>query len=291
MPSSALHKPILNWYAGHARELPWRTKNASPWAVLVSELMLQQTPVARVQPVYELWLRRWPLPADLAAAPVAEAIRAWGRLGYPRRALRLHRAATVIVERHDGKVPSSYDELLGLPGVGSYTAAAVASFAFGQRHAVLDTNVRRVFARALQGEQQPPPTLTRAERDLAAKLVPDERDVAARWAVAVMELGAIVCTARNPHCASCPVVSTCRWHGAGKPAYEGQRRRPQGYAGTDREVRGLLLQRLRDTREPLSPEAVASVWPDPEQLSRALHGLCADGLLQEADDNYVLPTK
>ena len=130
---------------------------ATPWAVLVSEIMLQQTPVARVLPVYEAWLARWPTPASLAASPAGEAVRAWGRLGYPRRAIRLHATAQALVERHGGEIPSSVDALRALPGIGSYTAAAVASFAFGQRHAVLDTNVRRVLARLINGRERPPP--------------------------------------------------------------------------------------------------------------------------------------
>ena len=150
-----MHDEILDWYAGHARELPWRGPSASPWSVMVSEFMLQQTPVARVLPVHEEWLRRWPTPADLAAESTGEAVRAWGRLGYPRRALRLHAAAVTIVERHGGEVPSSYDDLLALPGVGDYTAAAIASFAYGRRHVVLDTNVRRVLARSVAGVEFP----------------------------------------------------------------------------------------------------------------------------------------
>src|SRR3954447_14728105 len=127
---SDLHQPVLSWYADHARDLPWRRPEASPWSVLVSELMLQQTPVARVLPVHEAWLERWPTPARLAAEPTGEAVRAWGRLGYPRRALRLHRAAGQLVDRHGGQVPADLDALLGLDGVGVYTAAAVATFAF-----------------------------------------------------------------------------------------------------------------------------------------------------------------
>ena len=186
---------ILRWYGSHARDLPWRRADASPWAVLVSEIMLQQTPVARVLPAYEAWLARWPTPPALAAAAPADAVRQWGRLGYPRRALRLHAAAQVISERHGGEVPSSVDALLALPGVGSYTAAAVASFAFGQRHAVLDTNVRRVLARMATGQQWPARSTTAAEIALARSLLPARPEVAARWSVAVMELGALVCTA------------------------------------------------------------------------------------------------
>ena len=197
---SDLHAPILEWYDAHARDLPWRRPEASAWSVLVSELMLQQTPVVRVLPVHDAWLERWPSPGDLAAEATGEAVRMWGRLGYPRRALRLHAAAVAIVERHDGEVPASYDELIALPGVGDYTAAAVASFAYGRRHVVLDTNVRRVLARAVSGLEFPPTSVTRAERDLAAGLLPDDEPTAATWAVAVMELGALVCTARDPRC-------------------------------------------------------------------------------------------
>src|SRR5215472_17824721 len=149
--TNAYAAPVLRWYAAHARDLPWRRGDASAWSVLVSEIMLQQTPVARVLPAHAAWLARWPTPPALAAASPGDAVRQWGRLGYPRRALRLHAAARVISERHGGEVPRSIDALRALPGVGSYTAAAVASFAFGQRHPVLDTNVRRVLARMATG--------------------------------------------------------------------------------------------------------------------------------------------
>src|SRR6476620_4629172 len=158
-----LRERVLTWYAEHARELPWREPSASPWAVMVSEFMLQQTPVARVLPVYEQWLTRWPSPAALAADAPGEAVRAWGRLGYPRRALRLHAAAGAMTEQHGGAVPSTEAELLTLPGVGTYTAAAVATFAFGERTTVVDTNVRRVLARVVEGRQHAAPSLTRSE--------------------------------------------------------------------------------------------------------------------------------
>jgi A/G-specific adenine glycosylase len=226
-PDSTLHRPLLAWYDEHARDLPWRRPDASPWAVMVSEFMLQQTPVARVLPVYEAWLGTWPTPADLAAAPSGEAVRAWGRLGYPRRALRLHAAATAITERHGGEVPADHDALRALPGVGDYTAAAVAVFAFRARHAVLDTNVRRVLGRAVTGEQFPATSVTTTERRRAAALLPHDDAVAARWSVAVMELGALVCTARAPRCHACPVSSECAWAAAGYPEYDGPPRRGQ----------------------------------------------------------------
>jgi A/G-specific adenine glycosylase len=283
VPSSPLHAPVLAWYAEAARDLPWRRRDAGAWAVLVSEAMLQQTPVARVRPAYDAWLERWPTPAALAASPPGEAVRMWGRLGYPRRALRLHEAAAAICARHSGEVPSSYDALLALPGVGRYTAAAVASFAFGQAHAVVDTNVRRVLARAVTGAEHPAPTQTAGELRAAESLVPDD-GTAATWAVAVMELGALVCTARAPRCPACPLAGACAWQLAGRPAYDGPPRRGQPYAGTDRQVRGRLLAVLRDRPEPVSREALDTAWGEPVQRARALDGLLADGLVEALPD-------
>jgi A/G-specific adenine glycosylase len=284
-----LHKSILEWYDEHARVLPWRDESASPWAVLVSEFMLQQTPVSRVLPVYELWMHAWPTPADLAAVSAGAAVRAWGRLGYPRRALRLHRAAVAIVDEHGGQVPASYDALRALPGVGDYTAAAVASFAFGQRHVVLDTNVRRVLARAVSGVEFPANAVTKAERELAAGLLPDDA-TAATWAVAVMELGAVVCTAATPRCPLCPVADRCAWRAAGYPAHDGPARRGQSYAGTDRQCRGRLLAVLRDAPEPVHQSRLDTVWTNDDQRVRCLLSLVDDGLVaQLSDQTYALP--
>jgi len=284
-----LHEPVLRWYDDHRRDLPWRRPAASAWSVMVSEFMLQQTPVARVLPVHEQWLERWPTPAGLAAEPTGEAVRAWGRLGYPRRALRLHAAAVAIVERHDGAVPEEYDALLALPGVGDYTAAAIASFAYGRRHVVLDTNVRRVLARVVGGEELPPASLTRAERDRATALLPESDAMAATWAVATMELGALVCTAAAPACERCPVVDLCAWRGAGQPAYAGPARRVQTWAGTDRQCRGRLLAVLRDSDGPVHRSRLDAAWYDPAQRDRALAGLLADGLLhQVGPDTFAL---
>jgi A/G-specific adenine glycosylase len=255
---------------------------------MVSEFMLQQTPVTRVLPVYEAWLERWPEPADLAAEPSGEAVRAWGRLGYPRRALRLHGCAVAITERHDGEVPDDYDDLRALPGVGDYTAAAIASFAFDRSHAVLDTNVRRVLGRAVAGVELPPPSVTRAERDRAAALVPEDRPEL--WAVAVMELGALVCTAANPRCEQCPIHGRCEWRRRGKPPYDGPPRRAQAWAGTDRQCRGRLLAVLRDSEGPVPRERLDAAWHDEAQRDRALAGLVADGLVAAwADGRYSLP--
>jgi A/G-specific adenine glycosylase len=285
---SDLHRPVLDWYADHARVLPWRGPGATPWAVMVSEFMLQQTPVARVLPVFESWMEAWPTPADLAAAPSGEAVRAWGRLGYPRRALRLHAAATAIVDRHDGEVPAAYDELIALPGVGDYTASAIASFAFGASHAVLDTNVRRVLARAVTGVEFPAQAVTRAERDLAVALVPEEQP--ATWAVAVMELGALVCTSANPRCPACPVEDQCAWRTAGRPAYDGPPRRGQTWAGTDRQVRGRLLTVLRHADGSVTRSRLDEAWSEPVQRDRALQSLLDDGLIVETTEGrYALP--
>lgn len=288
--ATPLHTPVIAWFEAHARDLPWRRPEAGAWGVMVSEFMLQQTPVNRVLPVYEQWLARWPRPADLATEPSGEAVRAWGRLGYPRRALRLHGAAVAITERHGGDVPEQHAQLLALPGIGEYTAAAVASFAYGQRHAVLDTNVRRVLARVVSGDRYPPNATTAAERRLARSVLPDDEATAARWAAASMELGALVCTAKNEDCAHCPLAGHCAWRLAGKPEHEGPPRRGQTYAGTDRQVRGKLLAVLREAHDPVPQAALDRVWHEPVQRARALDGLVADGLVEPLEGGrYRLP--
>ena len=285
-----LHDLVIGWFDDHARDLPWRRPDAGAWSVMVSEFMLQQTPVARVLPVHGQWLDRWPRPADLAAEAPGEAVRAWGRLGYPRRALRLHAAATAIAWQYGGEVPSGHAQLLALPGVGEYTAAAVASFAHGQRHTVLDTNVRRVFARAVTGTACPANATTAAERRTAGTLLPADEATAARWAAATMELGALVCTARSPQCPRCPIAARCAWRLAGSPAHDGPPRRGQSYAGTDRQVRGRLLAVLRASTEPVPQAALDAVWHEPVQRARALDGLVKDGLVEPlANGIYRLP--
>jgi A/G-specific adenine glycosylase len=246
--------------------------------------------VARVLPVHQEWLQRWPTPADLAAEPAGEAVRAWGRLGYPRRALRLHAAATAIVDRHGGEVPAAYDDLLALPGVGDYTAAAVSTFAFGRRHLVLDTNVRRVLARLVAGQELPAPSVTRAERDRAAAVLPADEPTAATWSIALMELGALVCTARSPACGACPVSGHCAWRTAGHPAYEGPTRRTQAWAGTDRQCRGRLMAVLRESQGPVHDSRLHAAWADSGQRTRCLSGLIEDGLaVRVGPDTVALP--
>jgi A/G-specific adenine glycosylase len=281
---------VLDWYPASARDLPWRRAGTTPWGVLVSEFMLQQTPVARVEPVWTDWLERWPAPSTLAAASRADVLRAWGKLGYPRRALRLHEAAGVIAAVHGDVVPAEIDALEALPGVGSYTARAVAAFGYGRRCPVVDTNVRRLVARAVHGRGDAGPARTTADlADVDALLPPDDRP-AAVISAGLMELGAVVCTARAPRCGTCPVRAVCAWHAAGRPEYTGARRPVQGFAGTDRQVRGRLLDVLRGADGPVERAALDAVWADAGQRDRCLHSLLVDGLAEHHDDGrFALP--
>jgi A/G-specific adenine glycosylase len=290
----AIAPSVADWYRLHRRDLPWRRRGFSAWGTLVSEFMLQQTPVARVIPRLEQWLDRWPTPADLAASPPGEAVRAWDNLGYPRRALWLHAAAVQIVERHDGEVPRDVDALLALTGIGDYTARAVAVFAFGDRHPVVDTNTRRVIARSVLGQAQPGPP--HAGRDLAAMdaLLPADVEESAVVNAGMMELGAVVCIARTPRCVDCPLADVCAWRSAGYPAYVGPTKAAQkAYAGSDRHVRGLIMRELRGAHTPVTDEEIATLWPDAVQRDRALAGLIADGLAvcspAAGAPGYVLP--
>ena len=282
---------VNEWFAVNKRDLPWRVPGFTPWGTLVSEVMLQQTPVRRVVPRLTEWLAAWPTPADLAAAGPGDAVRAWGRLGYPRRALRLHECASVITARHGGVVPVLLEHLLALPGIGDYTARAIAVFSYGQRHPVVDANVRRVLARALAGQAEPSPPSTR--RDLAAmsEILPDNPAVARITSMAVMELGALVCTARAPRCDSCPIADACLWRLAGYPAYTGPRAATQKrFEGSDRQVRGLILARLRDDPAPLRLDGVRRLCPDAVQAARALTSLVGDGLVVgQPKTGYRLP--
>jgi A/G-specific adenine glycosylase len=298
-PAARKHAPattwvddVVAWFDVNARDLPWRSADTTAWGVLVSEVMLQQTPVNRVLATYGEWMRRWASPWALAADSPGDAVRAWGRLGYPRRALRLHACAVACVERHGGAVPSTLDELRALPGVGEYTAAAVAAFAYGQRCAVLDTNVRRVHARVLDGVEHPlTPSITAAERARALELLPQDRTRSAHVGAAVMELGALICTARSPACDRCPITTSCTWLARGRPAWSGPPRRGQTYDGTDRQCRGRLLDVLRAHDGAVERSALEHAWTDPVQRERALDSLVADGLVEPLDDGtFALPT-
>ncbi|MCO1579001.1 A/G-specific adenine glycosylase [Crossiella sp. SN42] len=281
---------LVGWFDRVARDLPWRDPDCTGWGVLVSEIMLQQTPVARVEPIWREWLARWPTPSALAAASQGEVLRAWGKLGYPRRALRLHAAATAIAAEHGDVVPSDVDTLLALPGIGAYTARAVAAFAYGQRCPVVDTNVRRVVARAVHGAGDAgPPSTTRDMADVEA-LLPSDPARAARYSAALMELGAVVCTARSPRCADCPVYADCAWQRAGRPAYAGPAKVVQKFAGTDRQVRGRLLDVLRGAPGPVPRAALDAAWDEAGQRDRCLHSLLVDGLVEQTDDGlFALP--
>ncbi len=274
---------LLAWYERSHRDLPWREPGVSAWQILVSEFMLQQTPVARVLPIWLDWVRRWPTPSATAAASVADVLRAWGKLGYPRRAKRLHECATVIARDHGDVVPDDIEILLTLPGIGSYTARALACFAYRQRVPVVDTNVRRVVARAVHGHADAGvPSASRDHADVSALLPNDE--TAPRFSVALMELGATVCTARTPRCGLCP-LGGCAWRHAGYPPSVGPPRRVQGYAGTDRQVRGLLLDVLRANDSPVTRAELDMAWlTDCAQRDRALESLLVDGLVTRTVD-------
>ena len=279
-PGREAGERIVDWYATAARDLPWRRPDTDPWAVLVSEVMLQQTPVARVEPVWREWMTRWPTPAALAAASPAEVIRAWGKLGYPRRALRLRETAVALTERHGGVVPADVAALEALPGIGTYTARAVACFGHGQPQPVVDTNVRRVVARLVHGRAEAAPARAADLTDVAA-LAPADPERAVRFSVAVMELGALVCVARTPRCAACPVRGDCAWRLAGAPTSDGPPRRVQRFAGTDRQVRGRLLDVLRAAEGPVAAPQLDAAWDDAAQRSRCLDSLLTDGLVEQ----------
>lgn len=284
-----------SWYLEHARDLPWRRPGATPWGVLVSEVMSQQTPVARVAGPWAAWLQRWPTPSALAADDPAAAVAAWGRLGYPRRALRLHAAAVTIRDQHGGEVPSTEEELGALPGVGRYTAAAVSSFAFGAAATVLDTNIRRLLTRVEDAREFPPTSATAAEwsratawRELAGR---EGHPEPALWAVASMEIGAVICRAAGPACDVCPLAPHCRWLAAGRPAYGGAPRRTQAWEGTDRQCRGVLLDIVRTAHNRgLTVEVgpLLAHWPRPDQADRCLDSLVADNLVHRSGDEVRL---
>jgi len=279
-----LEKPIVTWFKKNKRDLPWRA--TTPWGVMVSEYMLQQTPVNRVLPKWMEWIERWPTPADLAQATPAQVITAWGRLGYPRRALRLHAAAQIIAEEFNNEVPSDETTLRTLPGIGDYTAAAIAAFAFEQRTLVMDVNIRRLLSRVIDGEEFPKPASTARERSMHLSLIPQRN--AHVWAAATMELGATVCTSSKPKCELCPVISQCNWR---KNGYQKSEliRKSQDWHGTDRKCRGTIVQALREN-ESMTENAIKKLWPDASQVEKALVTLVEDQLIQSISrSRYRLP--
>jgi len=281
-------EPVSAWYRSHGRDFLWRRPGWSPWGIYLIEIMAQQTQIDRAARVALEWLERWPTPAALAASPPAEVLKAWGRLGYPRRALALHEAATIMVAQHAGAVPSDLESLLALPGVGPYTAAAVASFAYGRRVPVVDTNIRRVLGRALLGFESLAPN-ARRDAALMDSILPEDPEAAKVANVAVMELGALVCTARSPRCEACPIASECAWRLAGRPANAVGRPRAARFAGSDREARGIVMAALRDEDRPVRRAELESLVREPDRLERALDGLVRDGLAVATEDGYRLP--
>jgi A/G-specific adenine glycosylase len=268
-------KEITAWFKENKRDLPWRKSDA--WGVLVSEIMLQQTPVQRVLPVYEEWMKRWPTPSDLASATPAEVITAWGRLGYPRRALRLHQCAKILSSELNSQLPRTESELRKLPGIGEYTAAAIVAFAFKGSSLVLDINIRRLFSRLYRGEEMPTSAPTKAERTEYSTYIPAKN--AHLWAAATMELGALICTAKKPLCGRCPVADKCQWRSLDYPSSE-RVKRSQSWHGTDRQCRGTIVQALRNNST-LNKRELILLWDVPSQVEKAILTLLDDGLIEE----------
>ena len=281
-----LRRAVLGVGRSGLRPFPWR-ETRDPWAVLVSEVMLQQTQAQRVVTAYVSFLERFPTPAACCGAGLGPVLEAWAGLGYNRRARSLHQAACAIVDRHGGVVPSDLGALLAMPGVGAYTARAVRVFAFERPEAVVDVNVARVLSRAVAGV-----TLSRtAAQTLADALVPPER--AWDWNQTLMEIGAQSCSARAPACGRCPLARGCVWHNAtdGRPDPAPARARQTRFEGSDRQGRGRLVDALRSG--PVPPGRLRAVcgWPeDPERARRVADRLVAEGLARRTRGNVlVLP--
>lgn len=273
---------VIEWYQQHKRTLPWQS--STPWGVVVSEFMLQQTPVHRVLPQWHRWMELWPTPADLASAPLSDALREWGRLGYPRRAKRLHESAQIIVRDFNGVVPEEIDQLRKLPGIGEYTAAAISAFAFANSELVLDINIRRLYTRCWLGKSAPTSAPNNSERELARGLIPENDD--GTWAAATMELGALICKARNPLCEECPLMNQCLWREIGYPEDEVNKKRVQWH-GSDRQCRGAIMQALRE--KPAVTEAeLKKIWSRRSQYEKALASLLEDGLIQKEGKRFNL---
>ena len=275
-----MQQALLRWSARTSRDLPWR-HTRDPWAILVSEVMLQQTQVPRVVPKYHDFLERFPSAAACAASPVADVVRAWQGLGYNRRAVNLHRAAVAVVERHGGGFPDDLDALMALPGVGPYTARAVLTFAFGRDVGVVESNTGRVLAR-VAGRALTPADAQRFADDL----VPEGEGWA--WNQAMIDLGATVCLRRAPKCGECPVAAHCCWYGASDPAAPAHKQ--STFAGSDRQGRGRLVDAMRLAPVPFDDIPTAAGWPDdPARAHRAAGSLIADGLAIEVDGGLSLP--
>lgn len=300
---------VMGWFRANGRDLPMRRPEVSAWGTVVFEVMSQQTPIPRVQPIWERWMERWPTPAALSQARSGDVLVAWDRLGYPSRALRLKECASYIVEQYEGEVPSHVDDLLKLPGIGPYTASAVSSFHYHQRLPVLDTNVRRVIGRIFTGQAVPPSSSpTRAEIKFSWQCLPEDAQESAEWNVSVMELGALVCTSRKPTCHACPVADLCTWKAFDCPPPT-VTRKSQGWKGSDRQARGQVMALLRrrhssgeegrshagDTPSSLTTyeellEAASLADGEETQAQRVINALVQDGLIRgNADTGFCLP--
>jgi A/G-specific adenine glycosylase len=277
-----MEREVLTWFEENKRDLPWR--KSTPWGVMVSEFMLQQTPVNRVLPIWIEWIERWPTPKDLAAAKKSDLLKAWGRLGYPRRALRLHEAAIVIATEFDNQVPQTLEELRALPGVGEYTAAAIIAFAHKKKSLVLDVNIRRLFSRVLDGKEFPPLHITNTERQSRTELIPKN---AHTWAAATMELGALICTATKPKCEMCPLANSCLWRSKNYPTSTNQKKKTQNWHGTDRQCRGTIVEHLR-THPKVTEQSLSKLWSDYSQFEKCLASLVKDGLITKKNKKYSL---
>lgn len=285
-----MQKEIIDWFEANGRKLPWREPNFTPWGQLVSEFMLQQTPVSRVLPKLERWLELWPTPQALASSPAGDALREWGNLGYPRRALWLHACAVEITLKYDGEVPRDVDKLLSLPGIGPYTARAIAVFSFGAHEPVVDTNIRRVIARHQQGFSDQGAPSTKRDLEVMAKLLPPP-ELSPAFNAGIMELGALICTARNPLCEQCPIKETCAWRNSGYQD-RSEKKKPvqKKYEGSDRQARGAVMKILRENNKPQTKSELQKAWSDQGQLDRAIVGLLNDGLIElVGSDNFQLP--
>ena len=277
-----MEREVLAWFEENKRDLPWRKSTA--WGVMVSEFMLQQTPVNRVLPIWNEWMNRWPTPKDLSSAKKSDLLKAWGRLGYPRRALRLHEAAAIIAKDFNNKVPTQLEDLRNLPGVGEYTAAAIMAFAYKKSSLVLDVNIRRLFSRALDGEGFPSLHITNQERKSRTALIPTN---AHTWAAATMELGALICTAVKPKCETCPLSNSCLWRAKGYPPSQTQKKKVQKWHGTDRQCRGAIIDYLR-THPKATESSLSKIWDNSSQLEKCLASLTKDGLITRSRKSYAL---
>lgn len=235
-------------------------------------------------------MKRWPTPKDLSESPVAEAIRLWENLGYPRRAKRLHESSVILTQQFNGEVPQTFAELISLPGVGEYTANAILAFAFDQRSLVLDVNVRRLLARAWLGQSHQAPSISVIERVLAEELLPLGDQNAATWSAASMELGALVCTAREPACAKCPIVNDCNWFSQGKPTSNIPKKVQARYEGSARQERGRILKILREHKNSVSLKQLQQQSPDQQRFETALIQLVDEGMIEKNRGRYALPS-